>query len=48
MIGFLIDGAFIETHIVSEPGIALNQKQVWDVASAMDAKLRALSPPATN
>lgn len=47
VIGFLIDGAFIEAHIFSEPGIALDQKQVWDVASALDAKLRALSPTPT-
>jgi len=45
-IGFLIRGAFVETHVFAEDGVALDQKQVWDVASALDAKLRGLSPPA--
>jgi hypothetical protein len=44
-IGFLIKGAFVETHLYAEDGVALDQKQVWDVASALDAKLRDLSPP---
>lgn len=45
-IGFLIRGAFVETHVFAEDGVALDQKQVWDVASALDAKLRGLSAPA--
>ena len=43
-IGFLIRGAFVETHVYAEDGVALDQKQVWDVASAVDAKIRDLSP----
>ena len=43
-IGFVIDGAFIESHVFAEEGVALDQRQVWDVASALDAKLRGLSP----
>lgn len=44
VIGFVIDGAFIESRIFAEEDVALDQKQVWDVASALDAKLRGLSP----
>lgn len=42
-IGFLIRGAFVEAHVFAELGEPLDQKQIWDVASAVDAKLRALS-----
>lgn len=42
-IGFLIRGAFVEAHVFAEAGAPLDQKQIWEVASAIDAKLRALS-----
>jgi hypothetical protein len=44
-IGFLIRGAFVEAHLFAEDGVPLDQKQVWDVASALNAKLRDLSSP---
>jgi hypothetical protein len=42
-VGFLIRGSFVEFQVFAEQGAPLDQKQIWDVASAMDAKLRALS-----
>lgn len=42
MIGFLINGAAIEARFFAEEGAELNQREVWQVASEVDAKLRSL------
>lgn len=42
-VGFLVKGAFIEAHWFAEDGVALNQAEVWAVASAVDSKLRSLA-----
>jgi hypothetical protein len=42
-IGFLIKGAFVEAHVFAETGVALNQAEIWAIASALDSKIRNLS-----
>lgn len=42
-VGFLIRGAFVEAQWFAESGVTLDQAEVWNVATAVDAKLRALS-----
>ena len=42
-VGFLVKGAFVEAHWFAEDGVALNQAEVWAVASAVDAKIRSLA-----
>jgi hypothetical protein len=42
-VGFLVKGAFVEAHWFAEDGVALNQAEVWAVASAVNSKLRSLA-----
>jgi len=38
-----VEGAFVEARVFAEKDVALNQAQVWTIASALDEKIRALS-----
>jgi hypothetical protein len=43
VIGFLIKGAFVEVSFLVERRVKLDQRVLWDIASAIDAKLRGIS-----